>query len=387
MSEKQTVVLRVLTLGAILYIFFVALDLMGVAFKSFGREFAESLMEGTDNPFVGLFIGILATTLIQSSSTTTSMTVAIVAENGLTIEGAIPIIMGANIGTSVTNTLVSLAHVTRPEEFRRAFAAATIHDFFNWMTVLVLFPIEYQFHFLARTAQFLEKVLEGSGGLKLFNPLKAVVEPVAEGIHGIFDSGILTLVLALLGLFFALRGLVRMLRQLLSDKAEEILHKTLFRSAWHGLAAGTVITVMVQSSSVTTSTVVPLVGAGVLTLAQIFPFTLGANIGTTVTPILAGLSLGNPAAVTVGLSHLMFNITGGLIIFPFQPLRRIPIFLATKMGELGARSRTLAGAYILTVFFGIPLLLLFLFGDFSPAASEQPPPAPPAQEAPAPQQQ
>ncbi|HSR68770.1 MAG TPA: Na/Pi symporter [Acidobacteriota bacterium] len=384
MSDKQSVVLRILYLAAILYLFFVSLDMMGVAFKAFGREFAEALIQGTSNPFVGLFIGILATTLIQSSSTTTSMTVGMVASGVLTIEGAIPIIMGANIGTSVTNTLVSLAHVTRPVEFRRAFAAATVHDFFNWMAVLILFPVEYYFGFLYRTATFLEQVLEGGGGLQLFNPLKAVVEPTAEFVHGLTGSGAATLILALAGLFFALRGLVRLLKQLLSDKAEEVLHNTVFRSAWSGLAAGIVITVMVQSSSVTTSTVVPLVGAGVLTLAQIFPFTLGANIGTTVTPILAALSTGNAAALTVGLTHLMFNVTGTVLIYPFKPIRRIPIFLATKLGEMGARSRTLAGGYIVIVFFGIPLLLLFLFGDFSTQPAE-PAAAPPSREAPAPQ--
>lgn len=60
----------------------------------------------------------------------------------LTVRVAIPIIMGANIGTSVTNTIVSLTQMGDRNEFRRAFAAATVHDMFNWLSVIVLFPIE-----------------------------------------------------------------------------------------------------------------------------------------------------------------------------------------------------------------------------------------------------
>lgn len=59
------------------------------------------------------------------------------------VRPAIPIIMGANIGTTVTNTLVSLAHSMDPKEFRRAFSGATVHDVFNWLTVLILLPLEY----------------------------------------------------------------------------------------------------------------------------------------------------------------------------------------------------------------------------------------------------
>jgi sodium-dependent phosphate cotransporter len=147
-----------LALVGLLFAFFLGLDLMGLSFKLFGKGFAEMLIERTANPFVGLLVGILATSLVQSSSTTTSMTVGLVAAGALTIDGAIPIIMGANIGTSVTNTLVSMAQITRREEFRRAFAGATLHDFFNLLTVLILFPLELSFHVLRRSASYLEGV-------------------------------------------------------------------------------------------------------------------------------------------------------------------------------------------------------------------------------------
>ncbi len=365
MASTVTRLGRTLLLLALLYGFFLGLDLMGLAFKLFGKGFAEQLIAQTANPFVGLFVGILATTLVQSSSTTTSLTVGLVAAGALTIEGAIPIIMGANIGTSVTNTLVSLAHVTRREEFRRAFAGATVHDFFNWLTVLILFPLELAMGYLAKTARFFEEILEGTGGIHLFDPLKAVVRPVAQGLAAwLGSSGLLTLALGVGLIFLCLRYLVTLLRSMLSGKAEEVLHRTLFRSAWAAIAAGTAVTVMVQSSSITTSTIVPLVGAGVLTLEQVFPFTLGANLGTTVTAILAALATGDPAAVTVALSHLLFNITGSVLIYPLPAIRRIPLALARGVGNLAARSRVLAGLYILVVFYLLPLALLLSTGAF-----------------------
>jgi len=364
-GARRRRIVRVLLLFTLLFAFFVGLDMMGLSFKLFGKGFAQAMIARTANPFVGLLVGILATSLVQSSSTTTSMTVGLVAAGALTIDGAIPIIMGANIGTSVTNTLVSLGHVTRREEFRRAFAGATVHDFFNLMTVAILFPLELGFHVLRNSAELLEHVLEGSGGIKLFDPLKAVVRPTAEWLSGqLGSSGALTLVGGILLLFLALKFLVDLLKELVSSRAERILDRTLFRSAIAAIGAGMLITAMVQSSSITTSVMVPLVGAGVVTLEQLFPFTIGANLGTTMTALLAALATGSPAAVSVALSHLLFNAMGALIIYPLPPIRAVPLGLARGLGKLGARNRPAAIAYIVLVFFGLPILLLFLSGGF-----------------------
>ncbi|MEZ5331190.1 MAG: Na/Pi symporter [Thermoanaerobaculia bacterium] len=368
MGEEQAVrrrrgaaLLQGLLLALLLYGFFVGLDLMGLSFKLFGKGLAEELIARTGNPFVGLFIGILATTLVQSSSTTTSMTVGLVAAGALTVEGAIPIIMGANIGTSVTNTLVALGHVTRPEEFRRAFAGATVHDFFNWLSVLILFPLELTTGYLSRTAMALEGVLEGAGGMKLANPLKEIVRPTAEWIAGVLgESGWLTLIAGLGLLFLALRFLVGVLRSVFTERAEQVLHRTLFRSSMAAVTAGILMTVMVQSSSITTSVMVPLVGAGMITLEQVFPFTIGANIGTTVTAMLAALATADPSAVAVAFSHLLFNLSGAVMIYPVPAVRRIPLGLARGLGNLAFRNRALAALYIVAAFYGLPILFLLL---------------------------
>lgn len=353
-------VVRLLALLALLYIFFVSISLMGASFKFFGKDFAKQLLETTSDPFVGLFIGLLATSIVQSSSTTTSMTVGLVAGGGLEVTGAIPIIIGANIGTSVTATLVSLGHIGRTSEFRRAFAAATVHDFFNLLSVIVIFPLQLSTNYLGRAAGFLGEHFADAGGFKLFNPLKAIVTPAVNAItHLTGENGVLILILSVVLLFLALRYLVVNLRALVIGKVEAFFSSTLFRNAGRAFALGLVLTVMVQSSSITTSLAVPLAGAGILTLAQIFPLTLGANVGTTITAILAAMVTGQVAAVTVAFAHLLFNISGIIILWP---ARAIPLGLARLMAGAATRSKLIPLFFIVLIFFVIPLVIIWIAG-------------------------
>ena len=359
-------VLQVLTLLAVLYVFFCSIELMGGTFKLFGKGFADQLIRTTSNKIVGLFIGILATSLIQSSSSTTSIVVGLVAGGALTIENAIPIIMGANVGTSVTNTIVSLGHITRKEEFRRALAGATIHDFFNLLAVAVLLPLEILTGFLHKMAGFLQVQFANVGGMTLFNPLKTIVKPVTQFLESLLletigfskvTAGIILLILALVLLFISLKKFVDIMKKVISGRVETVLQSVLFQSAWRSFLVGIALTAFVQSSSITTSLIVPLIGGGILTVEQFFPYTLGANIGTTVTAILAALVTQNPAAVTVAFAHLSFNVCGTAI---FYPLRIIPITLAKKLGNVAAERRWVAIVYILVVFFAIPLGLILI---------------------------
>jgi len=383
MSNRFESFRRALILVALLYGFFVGLDLMGLSFKLMGSGLAETLLATTSNPFVGLFIGLLATSLVQSSSTTTSITVGLVAAGALTVEGAVPIIMGANIGTTVTNTIVSLGHVGRSDEFERAFAGATVHDFFNWMAVAIMFPLEITTGFLSRSARGLESMFEGVGGVKLANPLKAVVRPTAEALSDLTGpSGTLTLVLGIVMIVAALKLLVDVLRAGLGSSTDLLIQRTLFRSTISAIAVGALVTAAVQSSSITTSILVPLVGAGVITLEQMFPFTLGANIGTTITAMLAALATGHPAAIAVAMAHLLFNVAATVVIYGIPQLRAIPLYLARSLGRLAARRKALAFAYVGLLFFGLPLLLLAASGGLPSAAPAEDAPAEAAAEIP-----
>lgn len=351
------------------YVFLVSIGLLGAAFKLFGKDLARQLIEMTSDPLVGLLAGILATTLAQSSSTTTSIAVGMVAGGAMTIPGAIPIIMGANIGTSVTNTLVSMGHITRKEEFRRALAGATVHDFFNLMVVAILLPLEtvlgsrFQgigpLHWISARAA---AGLEGVGGMHFASPLKMVVDPALTMCLDLLGrNAVLCLIVALVLMFGALKLLVDLAKGIVIRRSERFLHRYLFGGVLSAMFFGMVITAMVQSSSITTSLVVPFVGAGILTLEQIFPYTLGANIGTTVTAMLASLSTGNVLAVTVAFAHLFFNVAGIIIVYPIPAIRRIPMMMARALANLASRSRFYAVAYVALAFYVMPLLLILLW--------------------------
>ena len=351
----------------VLYVFLVSIGLLGGAFKLFGKELAHQLIEMTSNPLVGLLAGILATTLAQSSSTTTSIAVGMVAGGALTIEGAIPVVMGANIGTSVTNTLVSMGHITRKEEFRRALAGATVHDFFNLLCVLILLPVELITRawggvgYLQWLATWLAGVFEGVGGMTFASPLKLIVKPAVGLLLDLLGQNpTLSIIVALVLMYLALKFLVDLAKGIVVQRSERYLHRYLFSTPLLTMAFGVVMTVLVQSSSITTSTIIPLIGAGILTLEQVFPYTLGANVGTTVTAMLASLATGNIAALIVAFAHLCFNLSGIILIYPIEAIRRIPLAMARALAVLTSRNRAYAFIYVGLVFYIIPLGLILI---------------------------
>jgi len=352
-------IINVLRLLFFLYLFFFSLELMGTSLKMFGKGLAENLIQTTTNPLVGLFIGILATSIIQSSSSTTSIVVGLVAGGVLNVSNAIPIIMGANIGTSVTNLLVSLPQIRRNIEFQRSFSAAIVHDFFNVLAVLVLFPLQYFTNFLGRAAAFLGEQFQHIGGLRFLSPVKAITRPAVDALRNLIgDIPWILLVLALVCLLFSLAQMVKSLKVLVVAKAEVWFDRYLFKTAVRAFFVGLLLTTLVQSSSITTSLAVPIAGAGLLTLTQIFPYTLGANIGTTVTAILAALVTGNLSAVIVAFSHLLFNVSGMII---WWPLKIVPIMMAKKFSQFATRKKWIPIVYILIFFFIIPIILILLF--------------------------
>lgn len=350
--------LRVLILASALYVFLLSIQLLGVSLKLFGVGFSNQLIQTTQNPFVGLFIGILVTSIIQSSSATTCIVVGFVAAQTLGISNAIPIVMGANIGTTVTNTLVSLGHITRKVEFSRAFPAAIVHDLFNLLSVLILFPLEINFHIIERTSFLLAEAFKGIGGLAITSPLKMMTAPLAHLIaKGLGSEPIIIMPLALILLFLSLKFLVDIIRTLVSRQVELTLDKYLFGTPAKSFLFGLLLTATIQSSSVTTSLMVPLVGAGLLNLRKVYPYTLGTNIGTTVTAILASLATGALPCIQIAFSHLIFNIFGILI---WYPLRILPITLAEKLGRVVTKRRAFALIFVGLIFYLIPIVFIIL---------------------------
>ncbi len=373
-NEKLLTLLKILGVIACLYFFLIGIGGMSASFKGGFKPMAVKLLAEANSPMVGLFIGILVTTVVQSSSTTTALIVGLVAGVGggvVQLEGAIYMVMGANIGTTVTAKIVSLGHITRKAEFRRAFAASSVHDTFNLITVAIMLPLEYRFHVLERSASFLGRHFVNVSGVKEpDNYLKEATTPVIKLLGEMLGSELWLLIVSVLITFFMLFAIVKLLQSLVLKKLESFFDAYLFRNAAIAFVVGMFLTVLVQSSSITTSLIVPLAGAGVLRLQQIFPFTIGANIGTTVTGLIAALAAagtmdstipGAPeqmvAAATVAFVHLLFNCSGAIIFLPFQPIRELPVKFAEWLAELCLKNRFIPIAFIVVFFYLIPIIV------------------------------
>lgn len=361
-------VVRGLLVVVFLYLFLVGVGFLEAGIASMGKGFQQGLLESVSNPISGLCAGILATVLVQSSSVSTSTIVGMVGAGTLPLALAVPMIMGANIGTTVTSTLAALGSIRRAEEFRRAFAAATVHDFFNLLAVTVLLPLELATGFLSRMAGGLTEILIGAE----FNasepgksPIRTAVKLPIGWVEGLLEPGGLASVVFLgvgLGLIFLALGMItRNMRRLVAGGVERVMNRVIGGGGGAvGILVGIGVTVAVQSSSITTSILVPLVAAGVLTLPSAYPVTLGANVGTTITALLASLAVVRPEGLTIALVHMLFNVVALAIVYPVPVVRMVPLRLAEALAGLATRRHRVVFAYTVTVFLVLPLLGVFL---------------------------
>jgi sodium-dependent phosphate cotransporter len=355
----------------LIYFFLVGVSSLEAGIKIMGQDTQESLFAAAGNPIAALCIGILGTVLVQSSSASTSVIVGLVASGALGVDDAIPMVMGANIGTTVTNTLVSLGHIRQSDEFRRAFAAATVHDFFNVLAVLILLPLELVTGLISNTAKWISERLVGSSGTEWKSPVKALVkEPVAllkdfweaVGTSGNVQ-GVLMVLTGLVIILAALTLITKNMRSLVADRVERAINAMLSRGGGAvALVLGLIITVTVQSSSITTSILIPLAGAGVISLRNAYPVTLGANVGTTITALLASLAASSPAALTVALAHTTFNVIGIFVLYVVPIARNVPIIAAERLADIAVERRATAVVYVAVVFIVLPLIGVAVLG-------------------------
>ena len=485
-----------------IWVFLLTLSIMGTGFKLLGGKDSAKMFDVADNPISALLIGVLATVLVQSSSTTTSIIVAMVGADELSVNIAIFMVMGANIGTSVTNTIVAMGHFANQDDLRRGFAAATVHDIFNMLNVLVFLPLNWIYPFLAKMTyemakdqkpcdgdkckktEFLgpyispyskgvanydknvakyisqnwcagqcgksystdamkkiseevctsstdcsnvhknyednwmskgylakkrapgyivgtasgpaefhyEKPAACSTSTKFFDDEDAWTSSVAGSLTtgscyevcgskvktGLCEKrllkGGLTLdewemtdngagtfltVVSLISLCSCLFCIVYMLQIIVKGTAARILRRVVGFNGYLNIVIGMFITIMVQSSSITTSTLTPLAAVGLINLEDMLPLTLGANIGTTLTGIMAATVVtSNPVqAWQVALCHLFFNIFGILVWYPVPIIRKVPLDGARFLGKMTTNpkwGKVFPLVYTFVVFFIIP---------------------------------
>ncbi|CAN8190041.1 unnamed protein product [Coccothraustes coccothraustes] len=423
--------LKVPLMFGFLYLFVCSLDVLSSAFQLAGGKVAGDIFKDNailSNPVAGLVVGILVTVLVQSSSTSTSIIVSMVSSGLLEVRSAIPIIMGSNIGTSVTNTIVALMQAGDRSEFKRAFAGATVHDCFNWLSVLVLLPLEVVSGYLHHVTRLVVATFNIRSGKDAPDLLKIITEPFTKliiqldksvitgiatgdeslrnrsliriwcgpatpqvrgpwpcwghqtlpqrmGEHLFTDTplpdlavGLVLLAGSLVVLCTCLILLVKLLNSLLKGQVAKAIQKVIntdlphplsWLTGYFAMVVGAGMTFVVQSSSVFTSAITPLIGLGVISIERAYPLTLGSNIGTTTTAILAALaSPGDKLASSfqIALCHFFFNISGILLWYPL-PFTRLPIRMAKALGERTAKYRWFAVLYLIICFLLLPSLI------------------------------
>ena len=420
---KRVISATLKTVGILLslYLFVVSLTFLSTSFRILGGRNLSSFFSSSEllsNPVVGVMIGILVTVLVQSSSTSTSIIVALVSA-GVEVRHAVPMIFGSNIGTSVTNTIVSMTQVADKEAFRRAFAAATVHDMFNWLTVIVMMVLEVSTGAMEWMTEQLVEVMPIASNVSNPDLLKPLTGPLTDiivqidkevlmgwsfklpeyaNVTSILKSncnedgspcgfllaymgeqglglkdvwlGLILLAISLFLLCGCLITLMKILNSLMGSQMAVLIQKTInadipacpWLTGYLGMLVGAVITILVRSSSVFTSTLTPLCGAGLVSLETAYPLTLGSNIGTTTTSILAAFAADGKylkPSLQIAMVHLFFNVIGILIFYPI-PFMRWPIFLARRLGDLTAEYRWFAAMYLVLSFFLLPGLVFAL---------------------------
>lgn len=367
-TELSTPVRAVLVV-VLLYLFLIGIGLLENGIASLGDGFQDGLLARVSNPLAGLFAGILATVLVQSSSVSTATIVGLVGAGTLGVPEAVPMVMGANIGTTVTNTLAALGNVRRTDEFHRGFAAATVHDAYNLLAVAILLPLELATGFLSRAATALTGMLRSTEISEVGDsPIRTAVKVPVDAVTGLVDGngeggvvvGIVLLGVGLAAIFVALGTITKNMRQLVAGSMERAMNRLVARGGGSmGMAVGFGVTVAVQSSTITTSIMVPLAAAGILTLNSAYTITLGANVGTTVTALIASLAVAHPAGLTIALVHTLFNLAALALLYPIPAIRSIPV----RMSEWTARLAT-ERRYIIIVYVGGLFLVLPAIGVF-----------------------
>lgn len=363
-SKNWSVSILWLLLAIALFLF--SIDMVAGSLTMLGGETAQSILLATSNPFIGLFIGLLSTALIQSSSTVTTMIVAVVASGYLTLPNAIPVVMGANIGTTLTSTLVSLGFVTKRNEFRKGLSAGAMHDFFNIIVVLLLFPLEYYYGTLSYLAVSMTHFLSGLG-LSGGTPLSIgdySFSSLSQSVIDALPASFITILLSLILLFASIKLLSKVIYTRLIGESKDKLRRYVFDNPYKSFGWGTLLTSGVQSSSITTSLMVPLVASGRVSLKNAFPFIMGANLGTTITALLAAFNR-TEAALSIALVHVLINLIGVLIFLPFPVIRNIPVNLAYRFGAMALESRIIGFSYMVFTFFLLPFTLIYLNKDSS----------------------
>lgn len=265
----------VLSLVGGLSLFLFGMNLMGNSLeKKAGGQLKSVLGKMTDSPFKGFLLGLVVTAVIQSSSATTVMVVGFVNSGIMTLHQAVGPIMGANVGTTVTSWILSLADIK----------GGGIMDLFkpdSFVPVLALIGIYFLMFSKKSKNKDTAMILLG------FATLMTGMSAMSDAVSGLKDDPEFTNIL------------------------------TLFSNPVLGVLVGAVLTAIIQSSSASVGILQALSTTGAITFGAAIPIVMGMAIGTCITAVLSSIGA-NKNAKRATLVHLYFNIFGtiaALVLF------------------------------------------------------------------------
>jgi sodium-dependent phosphate cotransporter len=286
----------------------------------------------------------------------------LVAANVIRLETAVYMMMGANIGTSITGLMVAFGNLGSPKAFRRGFMTASSHAVFNILSALIFFPLEYYWKILSRSSDFLAGHMSHAGvlGEGWFFFHDTFISPIAGWLPGLVQvQPWVILFCSLVLLFMSIYALTLIFKYLILRGGGGKRLKNWLGNPFRSLLTGIGTTAAIHSSSVTTSFCVMIAATEKVSPKKIFPYIMGANVGTTVTALIAAIGRSD-AAISIALAHFLFNLFGVLLFFPFPFLRNIPMLVAKWTADKAHQNLAFAFGYLTLIFFAIPFLVIFM---------------------------
>ncbi|MDO5511692.1 Na/Pi symporter [Corynebacterium sp.] len=363
-------------LAAIVMMFLAMYLILDGAF-ALGSPSVSRLFDLATNPVIGLLIGIVATAALQSSTAVTALTVTAVGTGGVSVTVAIPVILGANLGTTITAMIVSFGYLGHRRSFERAFTSASLHTWFNAIFILVFFVLEMAFQPLQRFTSLVSDSVVGDAATDTGRELASLFAPLidAVGVQGALGTLLpprAAAVMAIIAGTLIILGAIRLINALLSVLTAATTRTLLERSSGAsdalGVLSGALVTMAVNASSVTVSSLLPFTVARTLKMREALAIILGANVGTTLMSLLAALAVPGPMgalAVQAALVHVSFNVVSTLLVIILPPLREWIIRLAVASGRVAARGYSVAAAAMAVGYFIAPALIILTYSVLS----------------------
>jgi len=385
LSSKKVRLLIVLGFG--IFLFISSLEGVKSGFKLIFSEWQKGILGMiTDNtaPVTGLAIGILSTALVQSSSAVVAATM--VSMSGMVASGlpmvdamrfGVPMVLGANIGTTVTNTIVifGVRRGMTVNEFGDTIPGVIVDDVYEALTISLFFILEMTTGFISKTTLRIGEYLSTSVGLEaalasfdktiidliIKEPFVKPLKNLVVGLAGQRVGGVVLFAFWFLVIIFSMGLITKGLENLIQTDWEDRI-KAAFSSPARSFFTGFSITWLVGSSSIGTSLMVPFLATKVVDLKKAYPYLCGCNMGTTVDlSQIYGYIAGGLVGVMLGSAHVMLNIIA-LLLWLVSPLRSVPVRVSEWIGGAIQANENAAFnlvIWVVVIFFLLPIAVIY----------------------------